>query len=70
MTVQNLANVLGPTLLAPNGAPVEDTGAQIRIAETIITYAKDMFELGNLPIYPLTSQKRNKKNAWAGLSVW
>ena len=46
MTVQNLASVLGPTLLAPEGAGMEETGAQIRVAETIITFAKDMFELG------------------------
>jgi len=48
MTVLNLASVLGPTLLAPNGASMEETGAQIRVTETIISYAKDMFELGTI----------------------
>jgi hypothetical protein len=46
MTVQNLASVLGPTLLASEDSSIEETGAQIRVVETIITYAKDMFELG------------------------
>jgi hypothetical protein len=46
MTVQNLANIFGPTLLGSEGSGMEDARAQIRVAETIITYATDMFELG------------------------
>jgi Rho GTPase-activating protein RGD1 len=46
MTVQNLANVLGPTLLASEDSSIEETRAQIRVVETIIAYANDMFELG------------------------
>jgi hypothetical protein len=48
MTVQNLANIFGPTLLGSESTGIEDARAQIRVAETIITYATDMFELGNL----------------------
>jgi hypothetical protein len=52
MTVQNLANIFGPTLLGSEGSGMEDARAQIRVAETIITYATDMFELGMpLPVY-------------------
>jgi hypothetical protein len=47
MTVQNLANIFGPTLLGSESTGIEDARAQIRVAETIITYATDMFELGN-----------------------
>jgi hypothetical protein len=46
MTVQNLANIFGPTLLGSESSGVEDTRAHIRVAETIITFATDMFELG------------------------
>lgn len=46
MTVQNLANIFGPTLLGSDTSGSEDTRAQIRVAETIISYALDMFELG------------------------
>jgi len=47
MTVQNLANIFGPTLLGSESTGIEDARAQIRVAETIITYATDMFEMGN-----------------------
>ena len=46
MTVQNLANIFGPTLLGSDTSGSEDTRAQIRVTETIISYALDMFELG------------------------
>ena len=45
MTVQNLASAFGPTLLGSEGAALD---AQIRVTETIISYALDMFELGNI----------------------
>jgi hypothetical protein len=45
MTVQNLASVFGPTLLGSEGAALD---AQIRVVETIINYALDMFELGKI----------------------
>jgi hypothetical protein len=51
MTVQNLANIFGPTLLGSESTGIEDARAQIRVAETIITYATDMFELGNLVVF-------------------
>jgi len=50
MTVQNLANVFGPTLLGSEAGSLEDARAQIRVAETIITYSEDMFELGMFSI--------------------
>ena len=57
MIVQNLANIFGPTLLGSEGSGMEDARAQIRVAETIITYAKDMFELGmSLPVHLDTNQ--------------
>jgi len=43
MTVHNLASVFGPTLLGAEGTALD---AQIRVTETLITYALDMFELG------------------------
>jgi hypothetical protein len=43
MNVHNLASVFGPTILGSDSTAIE---AQIRITETIITYALDMFELG------------------------
>ena len=49
MTVQNLASIFGPTLLGSEGAAIE---AQIRVTETIITYALDMFELGTSFLFP------------------
>lgn len=49
MTVQNLANIFGPTLLGSESTGIEDARAQIRVAETIITYATDMFEMGTHP---------------------
>jgi len=49
MTTSNLAAIFGPTLLASDGTGMEDNGAQIQVAETIITNALDMFELG-IPI--------------------
>ena len=51
MTVQNLANIFGPTLLGSDTSGSEDTRAQIRVAETIISYALDMFELGIGPFH-------------------
>ena len=51
MTVQNLAKIFGPTLLGSESTGIEDARAQIRVAETIITYATDMFELGNLVVF-------------------
>jgi len=45
MPVQNLANIFGPTLLGSENTGIEDARAHIRIAETIITFATDMFEL-------------------------
>jgi hypothetical protein len=46
MTSQNLANIFGPTLLGLSNNGLEDAAAQIRVIETIISYATDMFELG------------------------
>jgi hypothetical protein len=43
MNVHNLASVFGPTILGSDSTAIE---AQIRVTETIITYALDMFELG------------------------
>jgi hypothetical protein len=43
MTVQNLASIFGPTILGAEGTALD---AQIRVTETIVTYALDMFELG------------------------
>lgn len=43
MTVQNLASIFGPTILGAEGTTLD---AQIRVTETIITYALDMFEMG------------------------
>ena len=45
MNVHNLASIFGPTLLGSESAAID---AQIRVTETIITYALDMFELGVL----------------------
>lgn len=50
MTIQNLANIFGPTLLGSEAGGLEDARAQIRVAETIITYSEDMFELGTLSL--------------------
>ena len=46
MTVQNLANIFGPTLLGSGGSGIEDALLQIRVTETIIAYATDIFEMG------------------------
>lgn len=48
MTAHNLASIFGPTLLGPENSGIEDARAQIRVTETIITHAMDMFELGML----------------------
>jgi len=45
MNVHNLASIFGPTLLGSDSTAID---AQIRVTETIITYALDMFELGSL----------------------
>jgi hypothetical protein len=55
MTVQNLANIFGPTLLGSNSTGIEDARAHIRIAETLITFATDMFELGTPSISRVNS---------------
>jgi len=52
MTVQNLANIFGPTLMGGEPNTIEETHSQIRVAETIITFAPDMFELGTDPPSP------------------
>jgi hypothetical protein len=46
MTVQNLANIFGPTVLGSDTNGSKETRAQIRVAETIISYSLDMFQLG------------------------
>jgi len=48
MNARNLASVFGPTLLGSENALADDALAKIRVVETIITYALDMFELGKL----------------------
>ena len=60
MTVQNLASIFGPTLLGSEGSAIE---AQIRVTETIITYALDMFELGTsiLLSWLIFSKKTNSR---------
>lgn len=59
MTVQNLASIFGPTLLGSEGSAIE---AQIRVTETIITYALDMFELGtSILICSLTFWKKTNR---------
>ena len=60
MTIQNLASIFGPTLLGSEGTAIE---AQIRVTETIITYALDMFELGTTIFIPwLTFSKKTNKH--------
>jgi len=67
MTVQNLANIFGPTLLGSDTSGSEDTRAQIRVAETIISYALDMFELGTVPAEStLTRQKMSRSGIFSG----
>ena len=50
MTVQNLASIFGPTLLGSEGAALD---AQIRVTESIISYALDMFEMGSILSHPV-----------------
>lgn len=46
MTIQSLASIFSATLLRSESAGIEDARAQIRVAETIIIYAADIFEKG------------------------
>ena len=54
MTAQDLASIFGPTLLESDGEQVE---AQNRLAETVINYALDMFELGTFQLIPTLNSK-------------
>ncbi|KAI9043586.1 kinase-like protein [Aspergillus affinis] len=44
MTTGNLAIIFGPTLMGSNTTNMVDTGWQVRVVETIITYASDIFD--------------------------
>jgi len=46
MSARNLASIFGPTLLGSEDTSSEDAKRKIRVVETIITFALDMFELG------------------------
>ena len=56
MTVQNLASIFGPTILGAEGTALD---AQIRVTETIVTYALDMFELGKFHLTAFTKYKED-----------
>jgi Rho GTPase-activating protein RGD1 len=58
MTVQNLASIFGPTILGAEGTALD---AQIRVTETIVTYALDMFELGKFHLIACTKSKEDEE---------
>jgi RhoGAP domain len=62
MTARNLASVFGPTLVGSENALADDAIAKIKVVETIIIYALDMFELGiYLQFYLINNQKKIRR---------
>ena len=60
MTARNLASIFGPTLLGSESSTID---AQIRVTETIITYALDMFELGMSIFVPSLTFKKTSRHS-------